>query len=401
MSESVTPASVTSKYRPETRLVQSGTLRSQFGETSEALFLTQGYVYDNSAQAEARFKGEDPGYQYSRFANPTVTMFEQRMAEFEGAEAARALSTGMAAVTLAMMGQVKAGDHIVASKAIFGSCLYVMEDYLPRYGVTSTIVDGFNLDEWRAAMRPNTKTCFLETPTNPNLEVLDIAGIAKIAHAAGATLVVDNVFSTPLWQSPLTLGADCVVYSTTKHIDGQGRCLGGVILGSQKFITDHIHTFIRQTGPSMSPFNAWVMLKGLETLAVRVRAQTDTAGKVADALAKHPKVSRLIYPGRPDHPQADVIKRQMRGGSTLVAFEVAGGKKGAFAFQDALTLVRISNNLGDAKSLITHPATTTHQRLKPEQRKDLGISDGMVRLSCGLEHADDLIDDVTNALKAV
>jgi O-succinylhomoserine sulfhydrylase len=389
------------KYRPETRLVQSGILRSQFGETSEALFLTQGYVYDNSAQAEARFKGEDAGYQYSRFANPTVSMFEQRIAEFEGAEAARATATGMAAVTLAMMGQVKAGDHIVASKAIFGSCLYVMEDYLPRYGVTSTIVDGFDLDAWRAAMRPNTKTCFLETPTNPNLEVLDIAEIAKIAHAAGATLVVDNVFSTPLWQSPLELGADCVVYSTTKHIDGQGRCLGGVILGSQKFITDHVHTFIRQTGPSMSPFNAWVMLKGLETLAVRVRAQTDTAGKVAEALAKHPKVSRLIYPGRPDHPQAAVVAKQMRGGSTLVAFEVDGGKKGAFAFQDGLKLVRISNNLGDAKSLITHPATTTHQRLKPQQRADLGISDGMVRLSCGLEHPDDLIDDVVTALKAV
>jgi O-succinylhomoserine sulfhydrylase len=401
MNAPVPSQSVTSKYRPETRLVHSGTLRSQFGETSEALFLTQGYVYENSAQAEARFKGEDPGYQYSRFANPTVTMFEQRIAEFEGAEAARALSTGMAAVTLAMMGQVKAGDHIVASKAIFGSCLYVMEEYLPRYGVSSTIVDGFNLDQWRGAMRPNTKTCFIETPTNPNLEVLDIAEIAKIAHAAGATLVVDNVFSTPLWQSPLKLGADCVVYSTTKHIDGQGRCLGGVVLGSQKFIMDNIHTFIRQTGPSMSPFNAWVMLKGLETLAVRVRAQTETAGKVAEALSKHPKVSRLIYPGRPDHPQAEVVKKQMRGGSTLVAFEVAGGKKGAFAFQDALRLVRISNNLGDAKSLITHPATTTHQRLKPEQRKDLGISDGMVRLSCGLEHADDLIDDVTNALKAV
>jgi len=389
------------KYRPETRLVQSGILRSQFGETSEALFLTQGYVYDDSAQAEARFKGEDPGYQYSRFANPTVNMFEQRMAEFESAEAARAVATGMAAVTLAMMGQVKAGDHIVASKAIFGSCLYVMEDYLPRYGVTSTIVDGFDLDAWRAAMRPNTKACFLETPTNPNLEVLDIAEIAKIAHAAGATLVVDNVFSTPLWQSPLELGADCVVYSTTKHIDGQGRCLGGVILGSQKFITDNIHTYIRQTGPSMSPFNAWVMLKGLETLAVRVRAQTDTAGKVATELAKHPKVSRLIYPGRPDHPQAAVVAKQMRGGSTLVAFEVAGGKKGAFAFQDALKLVRISNNLGDAKSLITHPATTTHQRLKPEQRADLGISDGMVRLSCGLEHADDLVADLLTALKAV
>jgi O-succinylhomoserine sulfhydrylase len=399
MNAPVTTQSATSKYRPETRLVQSGTLRSQYGETSEALFLTQGYVSDNSAQAEARFKGEDQGYQYSRFANPTVTMFEQRIAEFEGAEAARALSTGMAAVTLAMMGQVKAGDHIVASKAIFGSCLYVMEEYLPRYGVSSTIVNGFDLDEWRAAMRPNTKTCFLETPTNPNLEVLDIAEIAKIAHAAGATLVVDNVFSTPLWQSPLKLGADCVVYSTTKHIDGQGRCLGGVILGSQKFIMDHIHTFIRQTGPSMSPFNAWVMLKGLETLAVRVRAETETAGLVAEALSKHPKVSRLIYPGRPDHPQADVVKKQMRGGSTLVAFEVAGGKKGAFAFQDALRIVRISNNLGDAKSLITHPATTTHQRLTPEARAELGISDGLVRLSAGLEHPDDLVEDIFAALE--
>jgi O-succinylhomoserine sulfhydrylase len=394
-------ASVTSKYRPETRLVQSGVLRSQFGETSEALFLTQGYVYENSAQAEARFKGEDQGYQYSRFANPTVTMFERRIAEFEGAEAARATATGMAAVTLSMMGQVRAGDHIVASKAIFGSCLYVMEEYLPRYGVQSTIVNGFDLEEWRAAMRPNTKTCFIETPTNPNLEVLDIAEIANIAHAAGATLVVDNVFSTPLWQSPLSLGADCVVYSTTKHIDGQGRCLGGVILGSQKFIMDNVHQFIRQTGPSMSPFNAWVMLKGLETLPVRVRQQTDTAGTVAAALAKHPKVSRLIYPGRPDHPQADIVAKQMRGGSTLVAFEVVGGKKGAFAFQDALKLVRISNNLGDAKSLITHPATTTHYRITQKQRDELGITDGMVRLSCGLEHPDDLIDDLTAALKAV
>jgi O-succinylhomoserine sulfhydrylase len=394
-------ANPAAKYRPETRLVQGGILRSQFGETSEALFLTQGYVYDGSAQAEARFKGEDPGYQYSRFANPTVTMFEQRIAAFEGAEAARATATGMAAVTLAMMGQVRAGDHVVASKAIFGSCLYVMEEYLPRYGVTSTIVDGRNLDEWRAAMRPNTRTCFLETPTNPNLEVLDIAEIAKIAHAAGATLVVDNVFSTPLWQSPLQLGADCVVYSSTKHIDGQGRCLGGVILGSQKFIDNNIHTFIRQTGPSMSPFNAWVMLKGLETLPARVRQQTDTAASVAVALAEHPKVTRLIYPGRPDHPQADIVAKQMRGGSTLVAFEVAGGKRGAFAFQDALKLVRISNNLGDAKSLITHPATTTHHRLKPEQRAELGITDGMVRLSCGLEHPDDIVDDLMAALQAV
>jgi O-succinylhomoserine sulfhydrylase len=394
-------ASTDRQYRPETRLVHSGILRSQFNETSEALFLTQGYVYDNSAQAEARFKGEDPGYQYSRFANPTVHMFERRIAAFEGAEAARATATGMAAVTLALTGQVRAGDHVVASKALFGSCLYVVEDYLPRFGVTSTIVDGNDLDQWRAAMRPNTKTCFLETPTNPNLEVLDIAEIAKIAHAAGATLVVDNVFSTPLWQSPLELGADCVVYSTTKHIDGQGRCLGGVILASEKFIMDNCHQFIRQTGPSMSPFNAWVMLKGLETLIPRVRQQTETAAKVADALAGHPKVSRLIYPGRLDHPQADIIKKQMRGGSTLVAFEVAGGKKGAFAFQDALKLVRISNNLGDAKSLITHPATTTHQRITQQQRNELGISDGMVRLSCGLEHPDDLVEDVLTALKSV
>ena len=388
-------------YRPETRLVQAGILRSQFGETSEALFLTQGYVYDNSAQAEARFKGEDPGYQYSRFANPTVHMFERRMAEFEGAEAARATATGMAAVTLALMGQVRAGDHVVASRALFGSCLYVVEEYLPRYGVQSTIVDGTDLKQWRDAVRPNTKTFFIETPTNPTLEVIDIAEVAKIAHAGGATLVVDNVFSTPLWQSPLTLGADCVVYSTTKHIDGQGRCLGGVILGSEKFISDNIHTFIRQTGPSMSPFNAWIMLKGLETLAVRVRQQTDNAGAVAAALADHPKISRLIYPGRPDHPQAAIVAKQMRAGSTLVAFEIKGGKPAAFRFQDALRLVRISNNLGDTKSLITHPATTTHQRLKPEQRAAIGVTDGLVRLSAGLEHRDDIIEDLQAALDAV
>lgn len=383
------------KYRPETQLVHAGILRSPFGETSEALFLTQGYVYDDSVQAERRFKGEDPGYQYSRFANPTVTMFEQRMCALEGAEAARATATGMAAVTTALMGQVRAGDHVVASKALFGSCLYVVEEHLPRYGVTSTLVNGTNLDEWRAAMRPNTKTCFLESPTNPALEVLDIKAIADIAHAAGATLVVDNVFSTPLLQRPLELGADCVVYSATKHIDGQGRCLGGVILGSQKFITDNIHQLIRQTGPSLSPFNAWVLLKGLETLSVRVQRQTDTAATVSVALAGHPKISRLIYPGRPDHPQAELAQRQMKGGSTLVAFEIKGGKGAAFRFQDALKLIRISNNLGDAKSLITHPATTTHQRITPAQRAELGITDGLVRLSCGLEHSDDVVEDST------
>jgi O-succinylhomoserine sulfhydrylase len=387
-------------YRPETHLVHAGTLRSQFGETSEALFLTQGYVYDSARTAERRFTNEDPGYQYSRFSNPTVTMFEERMCALEGAEAARATATGMAAVNTALMGQVRAGDHIVASKQLFGSCRYIVEDHLPRYGVTSTLVNGTNLNEWKKAVRKNTKTFFLESPTNPNLEVLDIAAIAKIAHDAGATLVVDNVFSTPLFQKPLELGADCVVYSATKHIDGQGRCLGGVVLGSQEFIANNVHQLIRQTGPSLSPFNAWVLLKGLETLFVRVQQQTDNAALIAVALAEHPKVTRLIYPGRPDHPQADIIRKQMKGGSNLIAFEIKGGKAAAFRFQDALKLIKISNNLGDAKSLITHPATTTHQRLTPAARAELGITDGMVRLSCGLEHADDLIDDLLNALKA-
>src|SRR5215813_5533336 len=305
-------ASSAKHYRPETNLVHAGTLRSPFGETSEALFLTQGYVYDSAAQAERRFKNEEPGYQYSRFSNPTVTMFEQRMCALEGAEAARATATGMAAVTTAIMGQLRAGDHIVASKALFGSCRYVVEEHCPRYGIASTLVNGTDLAQWKNAVRPNTKTFFLESPTNPALEVIDIKSVAEISHAAGATLVVDNVFSTPLFQKPLTLGADCVVYSATKHIDGQGRCLGGVVLGSEKFIQDHIHTLIRQTGPSLSPFNAWVLLKGLETLPVRVQRQTETAEAVAAALAKHPKVTRLLYPGRPDHPQAALARRQMQ-----------------------------------------------------------------------------------------
>lgn len=388
-------------YRPETRLVHAGALRSQFGETSEAIFLTQGFVYDSAEQCEARFKGEDPGFQYSRFANPTVAMFEERMAAFEGAGAARATATGMAAVTVALMGQLKAGDHVVASKAMFGSCRFIVEDYLPRFGVPSTLVDGTDLDQWRAAVRPNTKVFFLESPANPTLEVIDIAAVAGIAHAAGARLTVDNVFATPLWQSPLELGADCVVYSATKHIDGQGRCLGGVVLGSEKFILDNIQIPFRQTGSALSPFNAWVMLKGLETLAVRVERQTQTAASVADTLAGHGKLRRVIYPGRPDHPQADVVKRQMKGGSTLVAFEIDGGKAGAFRFLNALRLTRISNNLGDAKSLVCHPATTTHQRLTQAQRDELGIGDGLIRFSAGLEHADDLIDDMLQALEKV
>jgi O-succinylhomoserine sulfhydrylase len=389
------------RYRPETELVHAGGMRSPFGETSEALFLTQGFVYETAEQCEARFKGEEPGYLYSRFSNPTVAMCERRMATFEGAEAARATATGMAAVTTALVGQLRAGDHVVAAKALFGSCRWVVEEFLPRFGVPSTLVDGTDLDQWQKAVRPNTKAFFLESPTNPVLEVIDIAAVAKIAHSVGATLVVDNVFATPLWQSPLTLGADVVVYSATKHIDVQGRCLGGVILSSEKFIQDNIHQFIRQTGPSMSPFNAWVLLKGLETLHLRVRRQTDTAAAVATALASHPKITRLIYPGRPDHPQADIVRRQMRGGSTLVAFEVAGGKAGTFRFLNALKLLRITNNLGDAKSLVTHPATTTHQRLTPQARAELGITDGIVRFSAGLEHPDDITADLLSALEKV
>jgi len=403
MSETKTPAaaqpSSIRSYRPETRLVHSGTLRSQYGETSEALFLTQGFVYETAEDCEARFTGADPGFLYSRFSNPTVGMFEQRMADLEGAEAARATATGMAAVTTAILAPLRAGDHVVAAKALFGSCRYVVEDLLPRYGIESTLVDGLDLDQWQKAMRPNTRSCFLESPTNPTLDVMDIAAIAEIAHAGGARLIVDNVFATPIWQSPLALGADVVVYSATKHIDGQGRCLGGVILSSRDFIQEHIHTFLRQTGPSMSPFNAWVLLKGLETLSIRVKAQTESAAAIADALAAHPKVSRLIYPGRADHPQAATVTKQMRGGSTLVGFEVEGGKAAAFRVLNALKLARISNNLGDAKSIVTHPATTTHQRLTPEVRAELGISEGFIRFSAGLEHKDDLIEDLTAALE--
>jgi O-succinylhomoserine sulfhydrylase len=352
-------------------------------------------------QAEARFKGDDPGYIYSRFANPTVAMFERRMALLEGAGAARATASGMAAVAAALIGQLKAGDHVVAARALFGSCLYIVEDLLPRFGVASTLVDGRDLEQWRAAMRPNTRTAFLESPTNPTLELVDIAAVAAIVHERGATLVVDNVFATPLLQHPLQLGADCVVYSATKHIDGQGRTLGGVILASEAFITAHIHNYLRQTGPSLSPFNAWVMLKSLETLPVRIAAQMRSAAKIADYLAGHPGVAQVFYPGRADHPQAALAARQMKGGGTLVTFEVKDGKRGAFRMANALSVIGISNNLGDAKSLLTHPATTTHQRLKPEARAALGIGDGMLRLSVGLEDVDDLIDDLGTALGAL
>jgi O-succinylhomoserine sulfhydrylase len=389
------------RYRPETRLVHAGQFRTELGETCEPLFLTQGFVYSSAEQCAARFKGDEPGFVYARFSNPTVAMFEARMAAFEGAEAARATASGMAAVTAALMGQLRAGDHVVAAKALFGSCRWVIEDLLPRFGVASTLVNGLDLEQWRAAVRPNTRTFFLESPTNPTLDIIDVAAVAAIAHEAGATLVVDNVFATPLWQKPLSLGADCVVYSATKHIDGQGRCLGGIILASNEFIQQHLHMFLRQTGPSLSAFNAWLLLKGLETLHLRVRRQTDTAAAVSVALVEHPKISRLIYPGRPDHPQAAIAAKQMRGGSTLVAFDIDGNQEAAFRFLNALQLVGITNNLGDAKSLVTHPATTTHQRLKTAERAELGITDGLIRFSAGLEHPDDVVEDLLGALDAV
>jgi O-succinylhomoserine sulfhydrylase len=395
------PAIDARTLRPRTQLVHGGTARSGWGETSEALFLTQGFVYNSAEQAAARFTGEDQGYQYSRFGNPTVAMFEERIALLEGAEAARATATGMAAVTASLMGQVKAGDHVVASRALFGSCLFIVQDLLPRFGVESTLVDGHDLSAWKAALRPNTRTAFLESPTNPALGVLDIASIAEILHAGGATLVVDNVFATPMMQRPLELGADCVVYSATKHIDGQGRCLGGVILGAKAFIETHIHNYLRQTGPSMSPFNAWVLLKGLETLPLRVAQQQESAGKIADFLAGEARITRVFYPGRADHPQYELVKKQMKGGSTMVAFEVEGGQAEAFRFSNALEIIKISNNLGDAKSLITHPSTTTHQRLNEEARRDVGIFQGMLRLSIGLEDSDDLIDDLRRGLAAI
>jgi len=386
-------------YRPATTAIHGGILRSQFGENSEAIFLTQSYVYESAEEAAARFKGDDPGFIYSRYANPTVAMFEERMRLLEGAGASRATASGMAAVTSVFLCHLRAGDHVVAAKALFGSCRYVVEDLLPRYGIGSTLVDGTDLGQWKQAVQKGkTRAFFLESPTNPTLDVIDIAEVAGIAHQAGARLIVDNVFATPILQKPLTLGADIVVYSATKHIDGQGRCLGGVVLADEKFVADHLHTFLRQTGPSLSPFNAWVLLKGLETLELRVERQSQNALEIANRLANNPAVSRVIYPGRADHPQADLVKRQMLGGSTLIAFEVAGGQAAAFKVSNALKVVRISNNLGDAKSLITHPTTTTHQRLSEEARLELGITPGMLRLSIGLEDWRDLADDLDSAL---
>ena len=387
-------------WRPQTRLVRGGLTRSEFGETAEAIFLTSGYVYDDAEQAEARFQNKDPGFIYSRYGNPTVAMFEERMCLLEGAAASRAVASGMAAVNAALMCQLRAGDRVVASRALFGSCRYIIEELLPRYGVTSVLVDGTDLEQWRQALKPGTRCVFIETPANPTLELIDIRAVAGMAHAVGARLIVDNVFATPVLQKPLPLGADIVLYSTTKHIDGQGRALGGIVLGSEQFITEELQPFLRHTGPSLSPFNAWIMLKGLETLELRVRQHCANAAAVGEFLARHPEVARLLYPAREDFPQATLARQQMSGGGSLLTFELKGDKARAFRFLNALALIDISNNLGDAKSLITHPATTTHQRLTPADRAHLGITDSMVRLSVGLEDPADIIEDLDQALAA-
>ncbi len=389
----------TKKWSPDTKMIHGGTLRSQYGETAEALFLTSGYVYSSAEEAAARFTGESEGYIYGRYGNPTVTMLEERIRLLEGSEAAMATASGMAAVTASLLCQLQTGDHVVAAKALFGSCRYVIETLLPRFGIEVTLVDGQDLEQWQEAVQHNSKVFFLESPTNPTLELVDIEAVSKIAHKANARLVVDNVFATPILQKPLELGADIVAYSTTKHIDGQGRCLGGMVLGSKKFIEDELENFIRQTGPSMSPFNAWIMLKGLETLDMRVKKSCKSARKIAKLLGKDSRINKVIYPGHKDFAQNDLYKKQMKAGSTLVAFELAGTQKQTFKFMNALKIIKICNNLGDTKSLITHPATTTHFRLTAEARAETGIGETLVRLSVGLENAGDLKDDLTQALE--
>jgi O-succinylhomoserine sulfhydrylase len=394
-----------SSYRPRTRLVHAGQRRSQYGETSEAIYLTQGFVYPDAEAAETRFKGElaegEEGFIYSRYGNPTVAIFEDRIAALEGAAAAFATASGMAAVHASLMCQLKAGDHVVAARALFGSCLYIIENLCPRFGIGVTLVDGTDLAQWREAMRPETKVCFIETPSNPTLEIIDVRAVADIVHSVGARLVVDNVFASPMFQRPLELGADVVVYSATKHIDGQGRCLGGIVLGTERFIRDEVEPYVKHTGPALSPFNAWVMLKGLETLALRCHAQTDGAEALARWMSGADKLERVIYPGLPSHPQHNLALAQMERPGTMLSFEVADGQAGAFRFLNALRLIRISNNLGDAKSLVTHPTTTTHQRLTEETRRGLGITPGLVRLSVGLEDPEDLRQDLEVALAAV
>ena len=392
------PNSDAEEWKTATSLIHGGTLRSEFQETSEALFLTSGFVHESAEAAEGRFEGVKSGYVYSRYENPTVAMFEERMRVIEGAEASRATATGMAAVFTALFAQLKAGDHLVAGRALFGSCHYIVHDLLPRFGVETTLVDGRDLKAWEAAVRPNTKAFFFESPTNPTLEIVDIEGVSEIAHGAGALVTVDNVFATPLLQKPLELGADVVAYSATKHIDGQGRCLGGIVLGPEKLITENVHDLLKHTGPSMSPFNAWVCLKGLETLPVRLERQCASAEVMTEFLIQRPEIGRVFFPGHASHPQFALASRQMSGGGQIVSFEIKGGKAAAFAFQNALKIIKISNNLGDVKSLIPHPATTPHQRIGAEARAELGISDGLVRISVGLEDITDLLADIDQAL---
>ncbi|GGD35727.1 O-succinylhomoserine sulfhydrylase [Sinisalibacter lacisalsi] len=386
-------------WKSRTRAVHGGTRRSQYGEVSEAIFLTQGFVYESAEQAEARFLEAGPDeFIYARYGNPTVRMFEDRIAALEGAEDAFATASGMAAVNGALMAICKAGDHVVAARALFGSCLYILEEVLGRFGVEITLVDGTDMDQWRAAIRPGTRAVFFETVSNPTLEVVDTAAVAELAHAAGALVVVDNVFATPVGSNALGQGADVVIYSTTKHIDGQGRCLGGVILGTAEFIRGTVEPYMKHTGGALSPFNAWVMLKGLETLELRVRAAAASAQAIAEALEGHPRLARVLYAGLASHPQRAVAARQMDHGGTVLGLDLAGGKPAAFAFLNALQIPVISNNLGDAKSIVTHPATTTHQRLPEDQKQALGITPGLVRLSVGLEDTDDLVADLLAAL---
>jgi O-succinylhomoserine sulfhydrylase len=387
-----------------TRLVRGGTMRSVHGETAEALYLTQSFVYDTAESADARFAGNDPGFIYTRYGNPTVQMFENRLALVEGAEACRATASGMAAVHLALTGLLRAGDHVVAGKALFGSCRWILNNWAPRFGIETTFVDAADTAAWKAAMRPNTKVAFIESPANPLLEITDIAAVAAAAHEAGATVLVDNVFATPIFQKPLKLGADIVIYSATKHIDGQGRVLGGAILGETKLLDETYRDFIRHTGPALSPFNAWVLLNGLTTLDLRVRAQSATAASLADRIAAHRKVKATRYPSRTDHPQHEVARRQltgggneMIGGGNLVAFDL-GTQTAAFNFLNALQVVDISNNLGDARSMATHPTTTTHRSMTEDQRLEIGLTPGWVRLNVGLEGAGDLARDIEQAL---
>ena len=401
MSQHRSPGNKTAQnWRRRTRQVRGGTVRSDFGETSEALFLTSGFCYRSAEEAAARFAGDADGFVYSRFSNPTVRMFQERVALIEGAEEACATASGMAAVNAALICQLKTGDHVLAARALFGSCRYILDEVLPRFGVDVTLVDGPDLDQWRQAVRPDTVCAFLETPANPTLEIIDIAAVAEICHRVGARLIVDNVFATPILQRPLEQGADIVVYSATKHIDGQGRCLGGAILSDAQFCEELLTPYLRHTGPSMSPFNAWVLLKGLETLELRVEQHCRNAREIADFLERLNDVGRVVYPGLPSHPQHDLVRRQMTAPGSIITFEVDGRQDRVFRFLNNLQLIDISNNLGDAKSLITHPLTTTHQRLGTEECARLGIREGMVRLSVGLEDPADLQDDIVQALAA-